>query len=62
MDTLLLIILAGVGGMLVRSFMRPSQQPQSSSFQAEQQASAGICYLLPVIFVGFVLLLWFAGR
>ena len=61
METLLLIVLVVfVVGVALSGHTSP--QPQIIYIQAEPQARAGVGCLLPLVFVGVVLLLLFAGR
>ena len=61
MDTLLIIVLIVlVAGVALSG--RVSPQPQVIYIQTEPQVSGSVGCLLPLVFVGFVLLLLFAGR
>lgn len=57
---LIIVLIAFVVGVALSGRTLP--QPQVIYIQTEPQASAGVGCLLPLLFVGFVLLLLFAGR
>ena len=59
-NQLLIVLVVFVVGVVLSG--RVSPQPQIIYIQAEPQAQAGVGCLLPLVFVGFVLLLWFAGH